>query len=76
MGRGATEKVRDFNERLAKEKRYARQTEMVSAALRQLFIKYRKEVSMEEVRRITREASKKAGRSLAEEVEALREEVG
>ncbi len=76
MGRGATEKVRDFNERLAKEKLYAKQTEMVGEALRQLFIRHRKEVGIEEVRRITRKASRKAGRSLAEEVEALREEVG
>jgi hypothetical protein len=49
---------------------------MVSHALRQLFIKYRREVSMEEVRRITMEASKKTGKILAEEVEELREEVG
>lgn len=76
MGRGATEKVRNFNERVAKEKLHAKQTEMVSHALRQLFIKYRKEVSMEEARRITRKASKKTGKSLAEEVEALREEMG
>lgn len=76
MGRGATEKVRDFNERLAKKKLHAKQTEMVSHALRQLFIKYRREVSMEEVRRITMEASKKTGKILAEEVEELREEVG
>lgn len=76
MTRGTVEKVRDFNERLVKEELHGYQSEIVNDALRQLFIKYRKEVSTEEVRRITGKASKKAGRSLAEEVEALREEIG
>jgi len=76
MTRGTAEKVRDFNERLVKEKLHAQQSAIVGDALRQLFIKYRKKVSTEEVRRITGKASKKAGRSLAEEVEALREEIG
>ena len=76
MNRHAAEKVRDYNERLVKEKLHTQQSEMVSDALRQLFIKYREEISTEEVKRIMREASKKAGRSLAEEVEILREETG
>ncbi len=76
MTEGASEKVRNFNERLVKEKLHTRQSEIVSDTLKQLFIRYRKEVSTEEVRRIMRKASKKAGRSLAEEVEVLREEIG
>ena len=76
MTRDTAEKVRGFNERLVKEKLHSHQSEIVNDALRQLFIKYRKEVSTEEVRRITGKASKKAGRSLTEEVEALREEIG
>ncbi len=76
MNRGTTEKVRAFNERLVKEKLHSHQSDIVNDALRQLFIKYRKKASMEEVRRITGKASKKAGRSIAEEVEALREEIG
>lgn len=76
MNRGTAEKVRDFNERLVKKKLHSHQSKIVSDALRQLFIKYRKEASIEEVRRIMRKASKKAGRSLTEEVEALREEIG
>lgn len=71
-----SEKVRDFNERLVKDKLHTQQSEIVSETLRQLFIKYRKEISTEEVRRIMRKASKKAGRSLSEEVEILREEIG
>lgn len=71
-----SEKVRDFNERLVKDKLHTQQSEIVSDTLRQLFIKYRKEISTEEVRRIVRKASKKAGRSLSEEVEILREEIG
>lgn len=76
MTTDAAEKVRDFNERLVKEKLHTQQSEIVSDTLRQLFIKYRKEISTEEVRRIMRKASEKAGRSLAEEVEILREEIG
>lgn len=76
MTRGTAEKARDFNERSVKEKLHSHQSEIVNDALRQLFIKYRKEVSTEEVRRITGKATKMAGRSLAEEVEALREEIG
>jgi len=71
-----SEKVKDFNERLVKDKLHTQQSEIVSDTLRQLFIKYRKEISTEEVRRIMRKASKKAGRSLSEEVEILREEIG
>ncbi len=71
-----SEKVRDFNERLVKDKLHTQQSEIVSDTLRQLFIKYRKEISTEEVRRIMRKASKKARRSLSEEVEILREEIG
>jgi len=71
-----SEKVRDFNERVVKDKLHTQQSEIVSDTLRQLFIKYRKEISTEEVRRIVRKASKKAGRSLSEEVEILREEIG
>lgn len=71
-----SKKVRDFNERLVKDKLHTQQSEIVSDTLRQLFIKYRKEISTEEVRRIMRKASKKAGRSLSEEVEILREEIG
>ena len=71
-----SEKVRDFNERLVKDKLHTQQSEIVSDTLRQLFIKYRKEISTEQVRRIMRKASKKAGRSLSEEVEILREEIG
>ncbi len=76
MGIDMAEKVKDFNERLVKGKIHTQQSEMVSDALRQLFIKYRKEVSTKEVREITRKASEKAGRSLSEEVAALREEIG
>ena len=50
MGIGVGEKVRDFNERLVKGKIHTQQSEIVSDVLRQLFIKYRKEVSLEEVR--------------------------
>jgi hypothetical protein len=71
-----SEKVKDFNERLVKDKLHTQQSEIVSDTLRQLFIKYRKEISTEEVRRIMRKGSKKAGRSLSEEVEILREEIG
>lgn len=71
-----SKKVRDFNERLVKDKLHTQQSEIVSDTLRQLFIKYRKEISTEEVRRIMSKASKKAGRSLSEEVEILREEIG
>jgi len=71
-----SEKARDFNERLVKDKLHTQQSEIVSDTLRQLFIKYRKEISIEEVRRIMRKASKKAGRSLSEEMEILREEIG
>jgi hypothetical protein len=71
-----SEKVRDFNERLVKDKLHTQQSKIVSDTLRQLFIKYRKEISIEEVRIITRKASEKAGRSLSEEVEILREEIG
>lgn len=76
MTRDTAEKVRGFNERLATEKLHSHQSEIVNDALRQLFIEYRKEISTEEVRRITRKGSKEAGRSLAEEVEALRKEIG
>jgi Arc/MetJ-type ribon-helix-helix transcriptional regulator len=76
MGIDVGEKVRDFSEKLVKGKIYTQQSEIVSDALRQLFIKYRKEVSIEEVREITRKASEKVGRSLSEEVAALREEIG
>ena len=72
----AAEKVRDYNERLVKDKLHTQQSEIVSDTLRQLFIKYKKEISAEEVMRIMRKASKKAGKSLAEEVEILREETG
>ncbi len=76
MGIDVGEKVRDFNEMLVKGKIHTKQSEIVSDALRQLFIKYRKEVSMEEVREITGKASAKVGKSLSEEVAALREEIG
>ena len=76
MAINRAEKVRDFNESLVKAESHTQQSEIVSDTLRQLFIKYRKEISIEEVRRIVRKASKKAGRSLSEEVEVLREEIG
>jgi hypothetical protein len=76
MGIDVGEKVRDFNEMLVKGKIHTKQSEIVSDALRQLFIKYRKEVSIEDVREITRKASEKVGKSLSEEVAALREEIG
>ena len=76
MGIDMGEKVRDFNERLVKGKIHTKQSEIVSDALRQLFIKYRKEVSIEDVREITRKASEQVGKSLSEEVATLREEIG
>ena len=76
MIKDETEKVRNFSEEIVKKKLYTRQSKIVNNALRQLFIKYRKEASIEEIRKITRKATEKAGRSLSEEVEALREEIG
>ena len=76
MGIDMGEKVRDFNEMLVKGKIHTKQSEIVSDALRQLFIKYRKEVSIEDVREITRKASEQVGKSLSEEVATLREEIG
>ncbi|MCL0038495.1 hypothetical protein M1N53_03730 [Thermodesulfovibrionales bacterium] len=75
MTKGATVKIRDLNEMLIGEKQHRKQSEIVSDCIRQLIIQHREEVSIEEVREITKKASKKAERSLSKEVEALREEI-
>jgi hypothetical protein len=76
MTKDVTEKMKDLNERLSGEKGRVKQSEIVDNALRQLFIRYRGEVSLEEVRKIVKKAIKRSGKSLAEDIETLREEIG
>ncbi len=70
-----TENIKKITALLVRKGMYKSQSEVVRDAIRQLAYKYGIGASsLEEIRRITKKAAKKSGKSLSESVRALRDE--
>ena len=77
MSADVTKEIKEIAEELVKSGMYKSQSEVVRDAIRQLALKYGgKAGSIEEVRQIMSEASKKSGKTLSQTVREIRDEAG
>lgn len=76
MSSDVTKEIKHMAAQLVEKGIYKSQSEVVRDAIRQLAYKYGIEaVSLEEVRKITAEATKKSGETISHAVKKMREEV-